>query len=74
MPIAPEIGHPIIELDLHPDRPKRLDEMRLIRKHQARMMGIENHFRNRVEDAIPDTAIEHSDDAPHASLGAVLAA
>ena len=69
-----EIGHPIIELNLHPDRSKRLDEVRLFWKYQARMIGVENRFGNGIEDAIPDLAGEQSNDAPGSGLGAVLAA
>jgi len=72
--IRVEVRRSIIKLDLHPDSSKRLDEMRLIRQHKSWILRIEYRFRNGIEDAIPDTAIEHSNDTPDARLGAMLAA
>ena len=71
---ALKVGHPIVELDLNPDRPERFDDMRLIRMHQAGMVGVEDRFWNGIEDVIPNTAVEHANDTPYASLCAVLPA
>lgn len=63
----------MMELYLHSDRAERLDQMRLIRKHQTMVIGIEDRFGQRIKNAIRDTAIQHTDDAPDSGLGAVFA-
>lgn len=66
------MGRPIIKLDLHPNRSKRLDKVRLTRKHQSGMIGIKDGFGNGIEDVIPNTPVQHANDTPNSRFGAVL--
>ena len=64
----------IIEFDSHSHSPKRLHEVRLVRKHEARMIRIEDCLRGGFEHLIAETSFQYPDNAPHAGLGAMLAA
>jgi len=64
----------IIKVDLHSHGPERLDEMRLIRKHQAWMIRIEDLLGDGIEHPVAEAAFEHPDYPPHASFGAMLLA
>ena len=64
----------IIELDLHPHRSQRLDEMRLIGQHEAETTGFKDDLGGRLKHLVAQPTFEHSDDAPHARLGAMFPA
>jgi hypothetical protein len=64
----------VVELDLHPHGPERLDEVGLLGKEKPRTARLEDHLGIRIEHLIAQTSFKHSDDAPHAGLGAVLPA
>ena len=64
----------VVELDLHPHRPKRLDKMGLARKYQSWIPGIKDFLGGRIEHPIAQPAIEHSNDSPYSGLGAMFPA
>ncbi len=43
----------IVEFDLHPHRPKRLDEMRNVGQHETGMVWVKNYLRCLIERSIP---------------------
>jgi len=72
--IALKIGQLIVEFDLHPHRSKRLDEVRHARQHEAGTAKFNDHLRSGIEHPIAQSALKHTDDAPHYGFGAVFPA
>jgi hypothetical protein len=64
----------IVKIDPHPHGPKRLDEMRLIRKHQPGMIRIEDRLGSGINHPVPEASFQHPDDTPHTDLCAMLLA
>ena len=63
----------VVELDLHPHRSFRCDEVRLIRKDEAGSPGTQVLLVRGRESREDNLALEDTDDAPDAGLGAVIA-
>jgi hypothetical protein len=67
-----EVRWLIVELNLHPHGTKRLNEMRLIRPHEAGMARFKNRLRGRMEHLITQSPFKHPDDAPNPRLSAMF--
>ena len=70
--LALQIRQPIVEFDLHSHRAERFDEMGLVWQQEARMAGLQNHLGIWFKHLIAQSPFKHSNDAPHAGLGAVF--
>ena len=62
----------VVELDLHAHRSLGCYEMQLLWKDQSWLVGGQTPLFVRADDRIDDRALKNADDAPDASLGAVV--
>ena len=62
----------VVELHLHAHWPVGCYEMQLLWKDQSRLVGGQTPLFVRADDRIDDRALMNANDAPDASLGAVV--